>query len=429
MPDRTKPPIIQDIQSFQLPEVVHYQLDNGLPVYALDLGTQEVVKLEVAFFAGRPYERKRLAARATARQIREGSDRYSASEVAEALDFYGCSLSIPFQLDTSHFILYSMNKHFREALPLLKSLLQAPAFPESELQAFIKRNQRRLSVDLTKNDVLAYRELTARLFGESHPYGYNSEPATYAALKRGDLQDHHRRLYNSQNCAIFLSGRISQELLDQVNEAFSEAMPEGEAAQADCPFEQQPPQSLFFHRPDTVQSAIRIGCPLFNRHHPDYMGMYVLNTILGGYFGSRLMANVREDKGYTYNIYSVLDSMSYDGSFLISTEVGNEFAGETLQEIYREMEALQQKPVSNEEFEMVQNYVMGTFLTMLDGPFNVAEVVKTMVVEHLPIAHFEAFVQRVQAITPSELMRLAQQYLDANDWYEVVVGDQAAVKL
>ncbi len=422
MPDRTKPPIIQDIQSFQLPEVVHYQLDNGLPVYALDLGTQEVVKLEVAFFAGRPYERKRLAARATARQIREGSDRYSASEVAEALDFYGCSLSIPFQLDTSHFILYSMNKHFREALPLLKSLLQAPAFPESELQAFIKRNQRRLSVDLTKNDVLAYRELTARLFGESHPYGYNSEPATYAALKRGDLQDHHRRLYNSQNCAIFLSGRISQELLDQVNEAFSEAMPEGEAAQADCPFEQQPPQSLFFHRPDTVQSAIRIGCSLFNRHHPDYMGMYVLNTILGGYFGSRLMANVREDKGYTYNIYSSVDAMLHGGSFLLGTEVSKEFVADSLRQIYAEMERLQEELVGEEELSMVRNYLLGSFLTMLDGPFNISEVVRTQVLEGLPMDYLEQLAESVRHISAEEIRSLAQQYLKREKMWEVVVG-------
>jgi len=429
MPNRTQPPLIRPIENLRLPPIQKIELDNGMPVHVVNMGTQEVLKLEVVFYAGRPFERKQLAARATAAMLKEGSKSYDSEAIAEQFDYFGSSFRTPFNIDTCDVVLYSLNKYFDKVLPIIAEVLAAPSFPQNELDNFIQINQRNLRLDLTKNDNIAYRTVTEMIFGTEHPYGYNSFPDTYLALQRDDLVEHYNRCFNSQNCEIIVSGKVTDQVLESLNRHLGQSIHPGEPQQPKLKLTPASERIRHINNSDTVQTAIRLGRQLFNRQHEDYPGIYLLNTVLGGYFGSRLMANIREDKGYTYNIYSVLDSMSYDGSFLISTEVGNEFAGETLQEIYREMEALQQKPVSNEEFEMVQNYVMGTFLTMLDGPFNVAEVVKTMVVEHLPIAHFEAFVQRVQAITPSELMRLAQQYLDANDWYEVVVGDQAAVKL
>ena len=422
MPDRTKAPKVREIESLQLPAVHHYELDNGIPVYAVDLGTQDVVKLEVVFRAGRPYEQKRLAARATARQIREGSKRYSAADVAEALDFYGCTLSIPFQLDHSIFSLYSLSKHFAPGLQLLTDLLRQPTFPEKELDAFQLRNQRRLAVDLSKNDVIAYRQVTEEIFGESHPYGYNSQPSTYGALRREDLIAHHQRLYNRQNCCVFLSGRVTKTVMQQVNEAFSRAIPNGPPAYAQV--SAPPPQrkTLRIDRPDTLQSALRISRPLFNRQHPDYQGLYVLNTILGGYFGSRLMANIREDKGYTYNIYSSVDTMQYGGQFMIGTEVGQDVVEDSLAQIYLEMERLQQEPVGEAELRMVRNYLLGSFLTLLDGPFNVADVVRTQVLEGLPSNYLEQLAKTVRHISPEELQRLAQKYFNKTEMVEVAVG-------
>ena len=422
MPDRTKAPKVREIESLQLPAVHHYELDNGIPVYAVDLGTQDVVKLEVVFRAGRPYEQKRLAARATARQIREGSKRYSAADVAEALDFYGCTLSIPFQLDHSIFSLYSLSKHFAPGLQLLTDLLRQPTFPEKELDAFRLRNQRRLAVDLSKNDVIAYRQVTEEIFGESHPYGYNSQPSTYGALRREDLIAHHQRLYNRQNCCVFLSGRVTKTVMQQVNEAFSRAIPNGPLAyaQVSAPLPQR--KTLRIDRPDTLQSALRISRPLFNRQHPDYQGLYVLNTILGGYFGSRLMANIREDKGYTYNIYSSVDTMQYGGQFMIGTEVGQDVVEDSLAQIYLEMERLQQEPVGEAELRMVRNYLLGSFLTLLDGPFNVADVVRTQVLEGLPSNYLEQLAKTVRHISPEELQRLAQKYFNKTEMVEVAVG-------
>jgi len=176
------------------------------------------------------------------------------------------------------------------------------------------------------------------------------------------------------------------------------------------------------HLPNTLQTAIRLGCKLFNRHHEDYNDFYILNTILGGYFGSRLMSSIREEKGFTYNIFSALDPMHFDGYFYVGTEVGNEFVRPTLDSIYQEFDKLKNEPIKKEELKMVQNYLMGFFLTNLDGAFNVAELVKISRTENLPKDFFKNMVERVQSITSEELMSLSQKYLNEEKMWEVVVG-------
>lgn len=422
MVNRKLPPLIKTIENLQLPPIEKIELDNGIPVHIVNMGTQAVLKLEIVFFAGRPFEQKKLAARATAAMLKEGSKSYDSEAIAEKFDYYGSSFRTPFNIDTCDVVLYSLNKHFDKVLPIVAEILAAPSFPQNELDNFIQINQRNLQLDLTKNDTVAYRTITELIFGSEHPYGYNSFPETYGELLRDDLVSHYQRCFNRQNCSIILSGKIDANIIKLLNQYLGQAIHSGEKMQPKLKLQPSPKRSMRIQHADKVQMAIRVGRPLFNRQHPDYPGIYMLNTVLGGYFGSRLMTNIREEKGYTYNIYSVLDNMTYDGCMYIGTEVGNEFAEKTLEEIYREMEALRTAPISNDEFEMVHNYVMGGFLNMLDGPFNVADIAKTMVSEQLPISYFEKFVQEVQTITAEDMMRLAQQYLNPTDYWEVVVG-------
>lgn len=422
MPDRTVPPIIHDIKGLHLPEPEQFTLDNGIPVYAINMGTQEVLKLEIIFMAGRPYEHKKLAARATVGLLREGTRRHDAAAIAEQFDFYGSSLSFPFQLDTSNIVLYSLVKHLDKVLPLLAELLSEPVFPEEELRNFVMRNQQRLQIDLQKPDIVAYRQITEYIFGKDHPYGYNSYMDTYDALERNDLVTHFNRYYNSRNCLILISGRIDDSTRRLLNEQLGQAIPPGDAAKVLLTTEDQPPRREVVDHPDTLQTAIRVGRRLFNRHHPDYHGMYVLNTVLGGYFGSRLMANIREERGYTYNIYSSIDTMIQDGYFYIGTEVGNEFVEDTLRQIHLEMDVLREELIDAEELEMVRNYLLGSFLTLLDGPFNVSDVIKNLVLESLPVSFFAEGVETVRTLQPEAIRELARRYLDPAGMWEVIVG-------
>ena len=422
MLDRKKSPLITMNVPVHLPMPKEHVLDNGIRVYEINKGTQELVKIEVIFDAGRPFEQKKLAARATADQLKEGTTQNQASTIAEHFDYYGSTLSIPFNLDTSNIILYSLNKHIEQVLPLFAEILLNPSFPQQELDTFIHRNQQRLSVDLTKNDVVAYRKITELIFGNQHPYGYNSYSETYAALNRSDLISHYENNYIAEQCRIFVSGKVPPNLIDLLNRYLGQQIPNQEKRQPLFETKQQTPQALKIEHPNTVQTALRIGRGLFNRHHEDYIPMYVLNTILGGYFGSRLMTNIREDKGYTYNIYSMLDSMHLGGCFYIGTEVSNEFVPHTLEEIYKEVALLQEEPVKAEELEMVKNYLIGNFLTLVDGPFNMAEVIKAQILEGLPAHFFQSLVEKTRSISATELQALAQKYFNKEDLWEVIVG-------
>lgn len=422
MVDRKTPPPIREIENLSLPEPTKHLLKNGIPVFVTNFGAQEVVKIEIIFTAGRPHEVNRLAARATAELLKEGSEKYDSAQIAELIDFYGGSFQSPVNLDTSNFVLYALNKHLDKLLPVIADLFRQPLFPQDELDRFIENNCRRLQLDLSKNDVVAYREITEMIFGSRHPYGYNSVPDTYRSLERADLIEHFKRNYVSGNCKVFVSGKVDQEVLDAIDQHLGNAIEVGPATPPVVHQVINVPQKRKVERPDTVQSAVRIGRKLFNRRHPDFPAMYVLNTILGGYFGSRLMTNIREDKGYTYNIYSSLDMMNADGYFYVSTEVGNDFVTATIQEIYLELEKLRETLISPEEIEMVRSFLMGHLLTQLDGAFNIAELIRSYTVKGVSLSSFEELVRTIKTIQPEALRDLARKYFQQKDLFELIVG-------
>ncbi len=423
MPDRSKAPAIKSLKSIKLPAIEHFKLDNGIPVYSVNMGTQDVLKLEMVYWAGRPFESAKVVARATSSQVKEGSKRISGEVFSDKIDSLGATLSLPFNLDTANFNLYSLGKHFDRILPIFREVLTEPVFPEEELLAFIERNRQKLKVELAKTDVLAYREVTERIFGSEHPYGYNSFPEDYSALRREDLLAHHRKFYTPGNTQIFLSGRVTDESIALLNREFGQLPASQGILFPELAREENGGGKKRLKVPGSVQSSIRMGKPLFGRKHDDYAGMYVLNTILGGYFGSRLMENIREEKGYTYNIYSLLDVMRADGCLYIGADVAHNYVDATIKEIIFEMERLKQDLVDDEELEMVKNYLMGTFLSMLDGPLIVHDTVRTMITEDLPLTFFENLVESVAAISAEEIRDLAQKYLDVASMWEVVAGE------
>ncbi|HNM24522.1 MAG TPA: pitrilysin family protein [Saprospiraceae bacterium] len=424
--NRKLPPPIQEVQQLVLPQPEEIRLDNGIPVYVLDYPDQEIVKIEVVYRAGRPDEHKRLAARATARLLRDGSRRHTGAEIAELIDFYGGTFSVPTNLDTSSFVLMGLKKYAGELLPVFAEALLEPVFPEKELDTFRQTHIAELLVELEKPEVRAYREVTERIFGPDHPYGYNSQPSDYEALTRDDLLRHYERCHVPERCRIFASGRIDEALLARLNALFGQT-PSGTHQKDGRSFGSEPPShekpgSVHLSHPGSLQTAIKIGRRLFPRRHPDFDGIFVLNTLLGGYFGSRLMMNIREKRGYTYNIYSTADAMLHDGCFYIATEVNSDKAAVTVREIMAEMRHLCERPVENEELSMVRGYLLGMLLNGLDGPVNASDLVRNLIVDELPRDAFDRLVHTVRHISATELQALARKYLQPEDYWIVTVG-------
>jgi predicted Zn-dependent peptidase len=422
MLNRKETPAVFEIRELPLPQPQLRLLDNGMPVYILPYPGRQVLKVEVSYQAGRPEEVKPMSARATARLLSEGSRRRNSAEIAEWFDFYGSSFSNPANLDTANFILFTLEKYAEAVLPVFAETLLEPAFPESELQNFQETNIRELMVELDKVEVLAYRQITEAMFGSAHPYGYNSTPEMYRALTQADLKDFYQRWFTPANGLIFVSGEVTDRVLELLNQTLGQTPARGQKPAFSWKHPTPNPVRQHIPHPGALQTGIKIGRRTFHKKHPDYNGMYVLNTILGGYFGSRLMLNIREKRGYTYNIYSSLDAMLHDGYFYIATEVSSDKTQTTVKQIFREMRRLQEQPVPTEELNMVRNYLMGMLLNGLDGPLNSSDVVKSLIVDGLQAEHFHALAYTIRSITPEEIMQLAQRYFNPEDFWVVTVG-------
>jgi zinc protease len=422
MLNRKIAPAVSDTHHLELPEPRLVTLDNGIPVYVLDFPDQEIVKIEVVFRAGRPEEQKRMVSRACARLLREGTSKRAGAEIAEFIDFYGGTLSIPGNLDTSNFTLFSLKKYTRELIPLFAEILTEPSFPQTELDTFIRTGVQDLLVELGKVEILAYRKITEQIFGENHPYGYNSTAADYQALTREDLLQFYNEWYTPENCIVFASGRIDEEVIGLLNQHLGQTQRSGKKADFQSVITDTKSQKTHISMPESLQMAIKIGRRTFNKHHPDSNGLFILNTILGGYFGSRLMMNIREKRGFTYNIYSSHDTYLSDGCFYIATEVNKDKAKATIKEIYAELKNLREKPVDNQELLMVRNYLLGMMLNGLDGPLNTSDVVKSMILEQLPADAYAKTVETIRTITPAEIQELANKYLQPDDLWVVTAG-------
>lgn len=427
--NRNAPPI-NPVINLDLPEPAVHKLDNGIPLFALDFPGQEILKIEVVFKAGRSCEVKRLTSRTTARLIREGTSRKKSAEIAEFFDFYGASVSIPSNLDTANIILYTLSRYASEVIPVFAEIIRDPVFPEEELVTYQRTGIQELAVELEKVETVAYRKVTELIFGENHPYGYNSVEADYQALQRTDLQAFYHNWYHPDNCFIVASGCVDDKIIAALNKHLGKDW----SAVADKP--DQPaishtdtsgkPAKMHISHPGSLQTAIKIGRRAFGRNHPDYDGLYVLNTILGGYFGSRLMTSIREKKGFTYNIYSTLDAYLNDGCLYIATEVNTENTASAVRAILAEMKKLREKPVQMEELSMVRNYLLGMLLNGLDGPLNVSDVVRGLLAEGLPLSVFSRLVSKINSITPEEIQSLALRYLNPEDYWIVTVGQDAS---
>jgi zinc protease len=420
--NRKIPPPVHGVQNISVPPPAVHHLDNGIQVVETRMGTQPVLKLEICFRAGRAAEHKNTVAYAATRLLRDGTTTLNSKEIAEILDFYAGTLGTHPGWDTSAVSLFCLTKHFEALIPVVADMILNPVYPQHELQTFIDKNIRELQVDLTQSDTIAYRKLTELLFGEKMPYGYSSVAEDYKALTVNDLKRFHQEQLTADNCVIFIGGAVNEAILKLLNQYLGQHKTKRIPYQNVLCTETHPKTSVHLKNETGLQTSIRIGRRFGSKLNPDYAGASVVNLILGGYFGSRLMKNIREAKGYTYNISSSIDFMQHDGYWYIGTEVGTKFAAKTLEEIYKEMQLLQTELVDAAELEMVRNYCLGNMLNMIDGAFAVMDAVKPFFLEDLQDDVLQKLVDTIRHITPETIQILARKYLKREDWLQVTVG-------
>ncbi len=424
--DRKTPPPIHDAVEFEyrLPPISHSSLDNGIPLYHLSAGVQEVVEIDFVFPAGLWQEPKPAVAAATGGLLKNGTGARSAHQIHESLEFYGANLRVSPGDDFTIVSLFALTKDLPRLLPIVLEVLTDAVFPEEEVALHKQNAIQRLLVNLRQCEFVANQRIDALLYGEAHPYGRFSKVEKIEALTREDLLGFYKARYALSGLQIFMAGRIGDGDVALVNTIFG-AIPLTPAGSDNEPLFASPGPSAGAQReindPAGVQAAIRIGRLFPNRQHPDFPRMVVLNTLFGGYFGSRLMSNIREDKGYTYGIYSSLQPNLHGGSLVIHTEVGRDVLEPAVDEIYKEMEALRVKPADEDELLLVKNYLLGGLLGDLDGPFHILQRWRTLILNGLDGAHFDTNVRIYKSITARELQDLAGQYFQRSDFREIAV--------
>ena len=406
-----------------LPPARRWTLSNGLDVVAIHVEQAPILMVEMIWRAGRPYEAQRFLAGATNALLVEGTRRRSASGLEATFEQYGTSLETPDDYDTANLSLATITKHAAELLPVMAEVITEPAFSERELKRYKKRSRQQLREDLEDPDWLAYQKLSEAAFGADNPYGYGGTKADYEALTVAAVRDHYERHYGARNATLRVVGQLSDAVERQLEATFGQ-LPAGAAVPVpDYTVAQDRPRLISLHRPRAQQTMIRRGRRGFRITDPDYPGIAVLETILGGYYGSRLMRNIREEKGYTYGIDSELDTYRFDGTFGIAADVANENLEAVRREIAIEMDKLRQDPVPAAELDMVRAYLLGGLVQDLDGPLAVSARHRSAIIKEYDAAeHLRRLDETIRHISGQELRELAQKYLRPELDWEVIVG-------
>ncbi|WP_316800833.1 pitrilysin family protein [Pedobacter frigidisoli] len=421
MLNRQQAPDFKQVSTINFIHPEKQQLDNGVPVFTVYSGEQDLVRIEFIFNNVNWSIDKPLQAIAVSAMLNNGTKKLTSKEIAEKIDFYGAFFQTEYVQDQSSVTLYTLNKHLALVLPIVKDVISESQFPQHELDIYIQNQKQKLQVNLKKNDVLSRKEFAHALFGDT-AYGVDIQARHYDALKRDDLVEYFKAAYAPNNCTIIVSGKFEPESFELLNAEFGSNWATSTAVKNSFSFDNSKKQFVYRERPEALQSAIRMGKIAINRKHEDFPGLQIVNTVLGGYFGSRLMNNIREDKGYTYGIGSGISSLSDAGYLFIATEVGADVCAAALTEIYKEIDLLKNELVGEEELNLVKNYMLGSMLGSLENVFSHADKFKNIYFAGLDYDYYSRYIQTVKSITAEEIKTLANKYLGTEDFVEVVIG-------
>lgn len=421
--DRTIAPPSRKVEHVTIPTAEKITLDNAIPLYTIRAGEQPVMRLELIFDAGSRFDVIGGESLFVSKMLTEGTKNHKAAEISEFFDQYGAFTEISQSFERLAITVHGLTKHLTKLLPMLKEMISESIFPEAEFAVQKNIASQTLKVNLEKTAFVASQTFREQIFGSKHPYGKSVNQAIIENITPEAVREFYAKQISGKLFTIFLSGSFSEEEIKGLNEVFGQ-MSASSPEKLEEKFPESPKvgENLLVNRPENLQSSIRLGRRLFNRSHPDFFKFIVTNTIFGGYFGSRLMKNIREEKGFTYGISSSLIPQKEGGYLIIGTDVKKEFTQQTIDEIHKEIVRLQTEQISENELETAKNYMIGSFVGSLNTPFEVADRQKVIILENLPADFYQNYIQQVNAVSAEDVMQIVKNYLKTEELCEVVVG-------
>jgi predicted Zn-dependent peptidase len=422
LPDRTRPPAFRVLQDFPLPKCELRWLDNGVQVWVMRDDRQGVCDLQVVYKAGRLHEYAPGSSLFCSKTLFSGTSNQTSGDINKEFELHGgyWQIQTGFELFTIH--LYCMAENIRPILEQTKKCLIDPVFPFEDFEMQRNLILQQTKVNLEKNAFLASRKYNQLLFGAEHPFGYKLSLEQIGAYELTKAKNHYATCIQEAPFALFYSGTWSEQVFTELNETLGQ-LTINKAEPGLEPPEMQSTLQHAYHQEvdDSVQTSLRIGKIAYPIDHPDKIAAEVVNEVFGGYFGSRLMKNIRENKGYTYGIYSSITYLHGTGMFTVSSDVIKDKLQDTLNQVSLEMERMKQEKVPYSELDTVKNYMAGEYLKSISSASTVINYHKMLWLHKLPVEFYDNYVSQIQETSAERVMERARILLRDN-MLQVTVG-------
>lgn len=414
MINRTEAPELKKLDHIDFVTPENITLENGVILHWIHEVNDDAVKIDFIFQAGSIFDKK-LVAKLTGDMLFSGTPDKTSSEITESIDRLGGFTNVEVTAEDVTVSVLGLKENIDKLVAIVLDAIKNAHFDEKELSQKMQSKKQGMAISLQKVATQARRAFIKSLF-DSTPYGNMTMLEDFEQIERAEIVNFHKQFYKNGLQKIAVVGALEQSQIDRLIPQVK-GMTSEERLLNKYGFNYTA-DNIHIEKEDAVQTAIRIGRILFNKTHEDYIDFTILNTVLGGYFGSRLMSSIREDKGYTYGIGSGVAQMKQTGYFFISTEVGKAVKDEAIKAIQNEIELLQNKPLDDLELSLVKNYSIGQLLKNSDGPFAMMDRYLSVTKFGMGLDYYDKVISHLQNITPERIQELAKKYLK---WEELVV--------
>lgn len=417
MINRSFPPLIKTPE--KIPDIIPIAGDPNNNITLFHRDNVEMAKV-TWLFQEKPPKMAGLA-ETTNELLTEGCRGYSSWEFKKSLESLGAFADNINSVEWSGLSVTVPRKNLEKAIELCLNALQFPSFELAEIESWEQIHDEQLKVSLEKTSVLAKREMALRWFGENHPMGQLVHPGDIFEIKKNHIIQHYQNVYGNGPCKIIISGNYEPRAVDLVNPwvSFSN-IATGPIHELSYPYM---PGDYFVSKTDAVQSSVYIALGAPHRKHEDFIATQLATMILGGYFGSRLMKNIREDKGFTYGIHAQLQAWLSQSRIKIQTDMRAEVAQEGLTEIYREIQLMTVLPVTSEELNNARNYLIGAMLRQFENVFSVAERYRHLWSFELPTNYYSTWIHKLNSLNEDDILRVSQKYFSSPQRVSVIAGN------
>lgn len=424
--NRTEAPKVYNFGPLTLPPASTHTLHNGIRVHIESGSEIEVSRLTIALPAGEAESPRPGLAGCAAMMLIEGTRRMNGEEIANTLEYNGAWVNTSVSTHYTSIVLSSLNDKFADVLPVLADMILCPTFPPAATARLLQRQAARLDIEREKVTYIADSAIRPLAYGKDNPLARTENPDEVRAFTPQELSDFHFSRLDPSNIHIFLAGNITEDMIRTVDMIFARFPRHSgpELHRLSFPLPQTAPVRTDIPLGHAKQSAVKIMIPAVGRTDGDFVPLRAAVTALGGYFGSRLMLNIREDKGLTYGISAVLLGYSSRSFITIATQTDGSTKDEVISLIAEELEKMKDiYSYTDDEIKRLSKFLLSNLATTLDTPFSRMDYTQTHVYADTPDDYFEQQESLARRLSPEILAEMARKYFDLSKMVIATAGN------